>query len=48
MDRNWLGLPSEPYALSGHPKFRFGPPTFEDVKFGFNSKFVQIYLIFNK
>ena len=37
LDRNWLGLPGEPYALSGHPKFRFGPPVFDDVKFKFNT-----------
>ena len=37
LDRNWLGLPGEPYALSGHPKFRFGPPVFDDVKFNFNT-----------
>lgn len=37
LDRNWLGFPNEPYALSGHPKFRFGPPVFDDVKFKFNT-----------
>ncbi len=31
-DRNFFGLPAEPYALSGTPKFRFGPPLFEDCK----------------
>jgi len=35
MDRNWLGMPAEDYALSGKPKFRFGPPRFEEVKFDF-------------
>ena len=28
MDRNWLGLPAEPYALSGNPKFHMGPPKY--------------------
>jgi len=37
MDRNWLGMPAEDYALSGKPKFRFGPPRFEEVKFDFVS-----------
>ena len=35
MDRNFLGLPSEKFALSGHPKFHFGPPVFNEVKFNF-------------
>ena len=35
MDRNWLGLPAEPYALSGNPKFHFGPPKYDEVKFLF-------------
>jgi len=48
MDRNWLGLPAEPYALSGHPKFRFGPPTFEDTKFVFNKKNQRMKFRFNK
>ena len=48
MDRNWLGLPAEPYALSGHPKFRFEPPTFEDTKFAFSINSKRIHLNFNK
>ena len=35
MDRNRLGMPAEDYALSGNPKFHFGPPRFEEVKFDF-------------
>ena len=46
LDRNWLGLPAEPYALSGHPKFRFGPPLFEDVKFEFNRDEQVLHLDF--
>jgi len=48
MDRNWLGLPAEPFALSGHPKFRFGPPTYEDSKFVYGSHLKKIHLNFNK
>ncbi|NPA46730.1 MAG: DUF2141 domain-containing protein [Chlorobi bacterium] len=32
IDRNFLGIPTEPYALSGHPRFHFGPPRFEECK----------------
>jgi len=32
IDRNWLGLPAEPYALSGNPKFHFGPPRFDECQ----------------
>jgi uncharacterized protein (DUF2141 family) len=32
IDRNWLGLPAEPYALSGNPAFHFGPPRFEECQ----------------
>ena len=32
IDRNWLGIPSEPLALSGRPRFHFGPPHFDECK----------------
>jgi len=32
IDRRWPGIPKEPYALSGHPRFHFGPPRFEECK----------------
>ena len=35
MDRNFLGMPAEKYALSGQPKFHFGPPRFDEIKFDF-------------
>jgi len=47
MDRNWLGLPAEKYALSGQPKFHFGPPVFNEVKFRFNRNNQKIFLAFN-
>jgi len=44
MDRNWIGMPAEPYALSGNSPFRMGPPKFEDVKilFNINNKVLSI------
>ncbi len=47
LDRNWLGLPAEPYALSGHPKFRFGPPLFEQTKFEFYQNEQVLHLSFD-
>ena len=35
MDRNWLGLPTEPWAFSGEPKTRLRLPVFDEVKFIF-------------
>ena len=38
MDKNWVGMPGEPYAISGNPPFRMGPPKFKDVSFYFSIK----------
>jgi uncharacterized protein (DUF2141 family) len=38
MDRNWLGLPTEPWAFSGEPKTRLRLPVFDEVKFTFNQE----------
>ncbi len=32
-DKNFLGLPSEPYGVSNNPGFAFGPPKFEAAAF---------------
>ncbi len=46
MDRNWLGLPAEPYALSGNPKFHMGPPKYDEVKFLFEKNNQTLKLAF--
>lgn len=33
MDRNWLGLPAEPYGVSNNVSGTFSPPTFDEAKF---------------
>lgn len=33
MDKNFFGIPKEPYGFSNEKKGRFGPPKFKDVKF---------------
>lgn len=37
MDKNFLGIPKEPYGFSNNQKGSFGPPSFEDAKFEFSS-----------
>lgn len=36
MDRNLLGIPSEPYAFSKKPKSKWRLPKFDEVKFDFS------------
>ncbi len=36
MDRNGLGLPTEPYSLSNNPTVKWRKPTFNETKFAFN------------
>ena len=33
LDRNFLGIPSEPYAFSNNPSTMFGPPSFSKAAF---------------
>ncbi|MFN3640630.1 MAG: DUF2141 domain-containing protein [Flavobacterium sp.] len=33
LDRNWLGIPSEPYGFSNNPSTIFGPPSFHKAAF---------------
>ncbi|WP_373495813.1 DUF2141 domain-containing protein [Aquiflexum sp.] len=38
LDRNWMGLPSEPYGFSNNPSTFFGPPSFQKASFEINGK----------
>lgn len=33
LDKNWLGIPSEPIGISNNPKSRLGPPKFNESAF---------------
>lgn len=33
LDKNFLGIPKEPYAFSMNPDTRFGPPSFDQAAF---------------
>ncbi len=38
MDRNWLGMPDEPYGISNNAAGSFSPPKFEEAKFTVTGK----------
>ncbi len=38
MDRDWLGLPAEPYGISNNVSNTFTPPSFEEAKFTVSGK----------
>lgn len=42
MDRNLVGIPSEPFAFSKPPVSKFRIPTFEEVKFTFEPQKVKL------
>lgn len=45
-DRNFFGIPKEPYAFSNNYKPKFSAPTFEDCQFELTSdKTMKIHLI---
>jgi uncharacterized protein (DUF2141 family) len=31
LNKNWIGLPSEPYGVSNDPPIRMGPPSYKDA-----------------
>jgi len=37
LDKNWAGIPSEPYGFSNDAPARFGPAKWEDAKFELNA-----------
>ncbi|MBX7200441.1 MAG: DUF2141 domain-containing protein [Rhodospirillaceae bacterium] len=41
-DKNFLGLPSEPYGISNNPPINFGPPSLEESAFKVEGKLVPI------
>ena len=44
LDKNWMGIPQEPYALSNNVSAKWKAPTFEDVAVEINSDNQQISL----
>jgi uncharacterized protein (DUF2141 family) len=44
MDTNFLGVPSEDFGFSNNARGRFGPASWEDAKFLFNSSKDTVYI----
>ena len=42
MDKNALGIPTEPYAFSNNVKVKWRAPKFQEAVFGFNAKQQEI------
>lgn len=38
LDKNWIGVPTEPYGFSKDPVIRFGPPLFKDCQLNLQGK----------
>ncbi len=32
LDKNWMGIPTEPYGFSNNARGKFGPPTYNQCK----------------
>lgn len=47
INKNWLGIPTEPYGFSNNVRVRFSAPSFEKTKFSL-VKDMEIFMIFNK
>ena len=44
LDKNFLGIPKEPYAFSNNPKLLFGPPDFSKCAFSVSSSNKEIHI----
>ena len=44
LDKNWMGIPKEPYCFSNNARPRFRAPTWEEAKFAFRSQSLSLHL----
>ena len=42
MDKNFVGVPKEPYGFSNNARSKWGPPKYEIAKFELNQKVLKI------
>lgn len=47
LDKNFFGIPTEPYGFSNNARSRFGPPKFDAAKFVLNQKHQMIEIALN-
>ena len=43
LDQNYMGVPTEPYAMSNNVNIKWRRPTFDETKFAFNKPAQTIY-----
>lgn len=48
MDRNWLGIPTEPYAFSRKPRSKWRLPRFDEVAFTFDDPAADLAVTLDK
>lgn len=48
MDKNALGIPTEPYAFSNNVRVKWRAPRFREAAFGFNAVQQEITVVLNK
>lgn len=48
LDKNYLGIPTEPYAFSNNPKVKWRSPTFAETQVEFNSQQKDLHLELNR
>lgn len=47
LDKNFIGIPTEPYGFSNNARGLFGPPTFDAAKFVLNQTHQKIQITLN-
>lgn len=45
LDKNFLGIPSEPIGISNNPRFTLGPPKFKDSAFEVTDKGADLVIV---
>ncbi len=46
-DKNWIGLPKEPFGVSNNPRVRLGPPKFKEAAFEVNEVGANVEIVLN-
>ncbi len=44
-DKNWIGLPKEPFGVSNNPRLRLGPPKFKEAAFEVNEVGADVEIV---
>ena len=44
LDKNFIGIPSEPYGVSNNAKEKFGPPKYKKAKFYYDGTSMSLFI----